>query len=74
MVCGEDVEVLLGSDNLCVGLKAGLEGGFHAMLEKFQSDLEVEGILLLDAANAFNNLNRDQDLAEIRKKAMAKRY
>ncbi|CAM9602646.1 unnamed protein product, partial [Heterosigma akashiwo] len=32
MVCGEDVEVLLGSDNLCGGLKAGLEGGFHAIL------------------------------------------
>jgi len=45
MVCGEGVEVLLGSDNLCGGLKAGLEGGFHAMWEKFQSDPEVEGIL-----------------------------
>ena len=54
MVCGEDVEVLLGSDNLCGGLKAaGLEGGFHAMLEKFNSDPEVEGILLLDAAKCF---------------------
>jgi hypothetical protein len=66
-ICGEDVELHLGKDNLCGGLRAGIEGGFHAMWQKFEEDDEVEAVFLMDAENAFNNLNREQALAEVRK-------
>ena len=67
LVAGEDVELLLGAENLCGGgLRAGLEGGFHAMWKEFEEDLEVEAVFLMDAANAFNRLNREQALAEVR--------
>ena len=67
LVAGEDVELLLGAENLCGGLRAGLEGGFHAMWKEFEEDPEVEAVFLMDAANAFNRLNREQALAEVRK-------
>ena len=41
----------------CAGLKAGIEASIHAMREIFEDD-ETEAVLLVDAENAFNNLNR----------------
>jgi hypothetical protein len=49
-----------GIDQLCAGLEAGIEGGIHAIDELWRQHKEEEewGSLLVDAANAFNELNR----------------
>jgi hypothetical protein len=49
-----------GVDQLCAGLKAGIEGGIHAMrlLWDTHSAKEESGFLLMDAKNAFNEGNR----------------
>ena len=67
LVTGEDVELLLGAENLCGGLRAGLEGGFHAMWKRSKEDPEVEAVFFMNAANAFNRLNQEQALAEVKK-------
>jgi len=49
-----------GSDQLCAGLQAGIEGAIHGMNELFsahQDQCTGWGMLILDAANAFNSLN-----------------
>ena len=50
-IVGLDVVTAAGSMQVCAGLEV------HAMREVFNED-NTEGILLVDAANAFNNLNR----------------
>ena len=46
-----------GSLQLCTGVKAGCEAASHAMNEIFD-EAETDGVLLVDASNAFNALNR----------------
>jgi len=51
--------LVCGSDQLCVGLQAGIKGAIHVMNELFaahQYDANSRGVLLVDAANAFNSL------------------
>jgi hypothetical protein len=52
-----------GADQLCMGLAGGIEGAIHGMNELFQQFSEDDdtggyGMLLVDAANAFNAVNR----------------
>ena len=47
---------------MCSGQQAGSEAAIHAMREVFEN----EAVLLIDAANAFNNINRNVLLQNIR--------
>jgi hypothetical protein len=51
-----DVEDVCGTNQLCAGLKCGIEGAIHATNDLFQ-DGDV-GMLIMDAHNAFNSINR----------------
>ena len=46
-----------GPMQLCAGQRSGCEAAVHAMTQAFDQD-ESEAILLVDAANAFNSINR----------------
>ena len=50
-----------GSIQLCVGQIGGVEAVIHSVRELFDSD-ETEAVLLVDAQNAFNSLNRQTAL------------
>ena len=49
----------------CTGIRAGIEASIHAMRRIFEVD-DSEAIILVDAENAFNNLNRKAALHNIR--------
>uniref|UniRef100_A0A1X7TG66 Reverse transcriptase domain-containing protein n=1 Tax=Amphimedon queenslandica TaxID=400682 RepID=A0A1X7TG66_AMPQE len=54
-----DAEVSCGVDQLCAGVKIGIEAAFHAVNDLFDSDSgEDWGLLTIDASNAFNSINR----------------
>ena len=48
----------------CAGLRGGIEAAIHAMRRMFE-DEETEAILLVDASNAFNALNRKAALHNV---------
>ena len=60
-----DVQEVAGSLQLCAGQIAGIESAVHFMSDCFQSE-DTEAVLLIDASNAFNSLNRDAVLHNIR--------
>ena len=47
----------VGNLQLCAGQQAGAEAAVHAAKEFF-ADKECEAVLLIDASNALNTLNR----------------
>ena len=53
-----------GNLQLCAGQEAGCEAAIHAMEEIFKED-ETDGLLLVDATNAFNSINRNALLHNI---------
>ena len=59
-----DVMEAVGPLQLCGGQIAGIEAAVHAVRSMFQSD-ECQGVLLVDASNAFNSLNRSTALLNI---------
>ena len=56
-ILSPEVRDVCGSLELCAGQPAGAEAAVHALSDLFQSG-DVEGVLLVDASNAFNTLNR----------------
>ena len=56
-IVGKDVQNAAGSPQLAAGHVAGNETAVHAMRDLF-NDAASEGVLLVDAMNAFNRLNR----------------
>ena len=52
-----DIEGSVGGLQTCAGQKGGIEAAIHAM-KKIYSEVKYEGLLMVDASNAFNSLNR----------------
>lgn len=63
-VVGTDVVQAAGPLQLCAGQIAGCEAAVHAMRTVF-ADSSTDAVILVDAANAFNNLNRQVALHNI---------
>jgi len=61
VVTKDDVTNVCGTNNLCGGLGSGIESGIHAMKDLWD-DEETEIVILVDAANAFNALDRQAAL------------
>jgi hypothetical protein len=59
-----DLQQSAGPLQLCVGQEAGCEAAIHAMNHLFLSE-DTDAILLIDADNAFNRLNRKVGLWNI---------
>ena len=60
-----DVQDAAGSVQLCAGQIAGVEAAVHAVQKSFRQD-EREAALFVDVSNAFNSLNHDASLHNIR--------
>ena len=60
-----DIQEAAGSCQLCGGQIAGIEAAVHAVRQLFNNE-NTEALLLVDASNAFNSLNRANALANIR--------
>ena len=55
-----DIEDLCGIDQLCGGIRSGIEGAVHAMNDLFahhHDSVPGWGVLLVDASNTFNSSN-----------------
>ena len=67
MATGSDVIDLCGVRQVCSGLKAGIEGSVHAMRKLYEEHCgNGWELLLVDAKNAFNSLNRVAALWNVR--------
>ena len=64
-VTKEDVLDASGSLQVCADLRSGSEAAVHAMHSIFEEE-ETDAVLLIDASNAFNALNRAAALHNIR--------
>jgi len=60
----QDVIDACGSLQVCAGHKSGSEAAVHAMRSIFDAD-DTDAVLLIDASNAFNSLNRAAALHNI---------
>ena len=63
-VLKSDVQISAGSIQLCAGQIGGAEAAINAVRELFESN-DTEAVLLVDAHNAFNSLNRQVALRYI---------
>ena len=59
-----DLQDAAGPRQLCAGQIAGIEAAAHGMRSLFSCD-DTEAVLLVDATNAFNSLNRQAALRNI---------
>ena len=65
IVISDDIQKAAGSLQLCGGQDFGIEAAIHAMHQVYAQE-ETEGVIMADAANAFNNLNRNVAIRNIR--------
>ena len=61
LAVGIDFQELRGADQLCSGAKVGIEAAIYATKE-IVAEEETEGLLLVDASNAFNAISRPATL------------
>jgi hypothetical protein len=61
----DDIRMAAGALQLCCGHESGCEAIVHSMHAVYERD-ETDGILMVDADNAFNRLNRALALRNIR--------
>ena len=66
-VLKDDIQLASGTLQTCAGLESGIEASIHAMRRTFEED-GCEAVLLVDADNAFNRLNREMALKTINQK------
>ena len=59
-----DIQNAVGSLQLCAGHDAGCKAAVHTMRKIFECE-NTEGVLLVDASNAFNQLNRNTTLLNV---------
>ena len=59
-----DIQSAVGYLQLCAGFNAGCEAAIHIMHSIFECN-KTEGVLLVDAKNTFNSLNRAATLHNI---------
>ena len=64
-VLRNDLQADAGDLQLCAGQKSGCEAGIHAMREIYDDD-DTHGIIQVDANNAFNTINRNMFLHNIK--------
>ncbi len=62
--CKEDLIAAVCPAQLCAGLEAGCEAAFLSMKHCYENT-HSQGLLLVDASNAFNNLNRRTTLHNV---------
>ncbi len=62
----QDIQDTAGYFQLCGGQISGIEAAVHVVRASFESD-DNEGVLLVDASNAFNSLNRQVALQNIQR-------
>ena len=60
-----DIQQAVGPLQLCGGFESGCEAAFDAMSSIYEND-DTEAMLLVDASNAFNQLNREVTLINSR--------
>ena len=60
----EEIKEAAGPLQVCAGHNAGAEAAIHAMSQVFVEE-GTDGILLIDASNAFNQMNRSAALHNI---------
>ena len=61
----EEIKEAAGPLQVCAGHSAGAEAGIHAMSQVFDEE-GTNGVLLIDASNAFNRMNRAAAMHNIR--------
>ena len=65
-IIGPDIQDASGYQQLCGGQISGIEAAIHAARSVFESE-DCEAALLVDTTNAFNTLNRQTALHNIRR-------
>ena len=63
-VLKDDIQISAGPLQAATGLQGGSEAAIHAMRDIFEHE-EAEAVVLVDASNAFNSLNRQAALHNI---------
>ena len=61
----EEIKIAVGAMQTCSGIEGGIEAAIHVMKESFGEE-SCDAILLVDATKAFNNLNRQTALHNIK--------